>query len=213
MLEPAQLYKEELNREYIKTWYDDKHKYYADIGAYSLNIPDNNAEKHCFACIDKNGNVTGYFSYNVNWQVKSLCNFGLISFKDNNTTLIRDVIKHIRHMLDDIGIQRVEFWAFKDNPANRGYSKLIKKFGGSKVAELHKVNMLRDGKLHDMYIYEWIMQDKSEIPTVELQHYEQLPDKREFVYRCPECKHELKHNDKYCPHCGCIMDGDERNEQ
>ena len=143
MLEPAQLYKEELNREYIKTWYDDKHKYYADIGAYSLNIPDNNAEKHCFACIDKNGNVTGYFSYNVNWQVKSLCNFGLISFKDN--------------------------------PANRGYAKLIKKFGGSKVAELHKVNMLRDGKLHDMVIYEWISQ----------------------------------YNDKYCPHCGARMDGEE----
>jgi hypothetical protein len=162
MLKPAQLYKEELNRKYIETWYDDKYKFYrSDPYAGNISIPNNNSQKHSFVCIDDKGSVIGYFSYSVNWEVKSICNFGLISFIDNNNCiLIKDIIRQLSHMIKDVGFKRIEFWAFKDNPANKGYSKIVKRYGGSQVAELHNVAMLSDGKLHDMVIYEILFEDK-----------------------------------------------------
>ena len=164
MLKPAQLYKEQLNKKYIETWYDKKYMYYQSSPVcYEIQIPDNNECGYNFVYVDENDDITGYFSYKINWISKNICNFGLISFKDNNVAFIRDVIKHIRHMLDDVGIQRIEFWAYKENPANRAYQKLVKKFGGAKVATLHNVNMLSDGRLHDMVIYEILRENYLEV--------------------------------------------------
>ena len=33
------------------------------------------------------------------------------------------------------------------------------------------------------------------------------------IFRCSNCSIPSGDSTKYCPHCGCIMDGDERNEQ
>ena len=73
------------------------------------------------------GEVTGYFSYHINWITKSIDSLGLISFINNNIILINDVIKHLIYLLDHVGINRIEFWAYADNPAVDGYEKLVKK--------------------------------------------------------------------------------------
>lgn len=57
-------------------------------------------------------------------------------------------------MLNDVKINRIEFWAFVDNPAFDGYEKLVKKFGGKQVDTLHQLELLSDGKLHDVGIFE-----------------------------------------------------------
>ena len=108
------------------------------------------------------GEVTGYFSYHINWITKSIDSLGLISFINNNIILINDVIKHLIYLLDHVGINRIEFWAYADNPAVDGYEKLVKKIGGERIATLHQVEMLSDGKLHDMCVFE-ILHKNSEI--------------------------------------------------
>lgn len=154
MLRTAQLYKEELNKKYIATWYNPKYMYYNDIGCREIQIGDNNFERHDFVCVNDNDEVTGYFSYHINWTTKNIDNFGIISFIDNNIIFIKDVINHVIHLLNDIKINRIEFWAFVDNPAFDGYEKLVKKFGGNQVGTLHQLELLSDGKLHDVGIFE-----------------------------------------------------------
>lgn len=48
MLKPAQLYKDQLLKEYVKTWYKPENIYYTGWTGDSVpEIPDNNSEKSC----------------------------------------------------------------------------------------------------------------------------------------------------------------------
>ena len=48
MLKPAQLYKDELNKKYIETWYNPKYLYYHTDEHKELNIPDNDYNERHF---------------------------------------------------------------------------------------------------------------------------------------------------------------------
>jgi RimJ/RimL family protein N-acetyltransferase len=73
--------------------------------------------------------------------------------------MVRDIISHIKKLILNNGIRRIEWYAFADNPAIKGYEKIIKRFGGHRVGVLHKCNMLRDGKLHDSIMYEILIEE------------------------------------------------------
>ena len=156
MLKPAQLYKNELQRKYIDRWYDISAQYYVS-GAErnALDIPDDPDNRCYFACVNHLDNVVGYFSYSIDWQAHSVARIGLISFVDvPNILLINDVIKHIKSLFANNNIRRVEWGAYEDNPAMRGYEKLAARFGGRKIGTYRQCCMLLDGKLHDFSVFE-----------------------------------------------------------
>ena len=153
MLVPAQLYREELKNKLIAAWYDPKYKYYFSGSAYELSLPDNNESRHDFVHLDADGKVDGYFSYQIDWQAKSLYNFGLIGFKDKNADFIRDCLVDVNGMISN-GIKRCEFWAWEDNErANRLYKRLIEEYGGQIVGHLHNSGFF-GGEYHNTVIYE-----------------------------------------------------------
>lgn len=94
MLLPAQLYREELKRKMTACWYQPKYKYYFLANYHEIQIGDNADWRRDFVCVYKN-EVIGFFSYSYNEVDRSMGNFGLVSFVDNGTILIRDVLKHI----------------------------------------------------------------------------------------------------------------------
>lgn len=72
MLKPAQLYKEELEKLFLRTWYDLKYMFYSGwTGSELPTIPDNNYDAHHFTSVDNNGNVIGYISYRISWITMS----------------------------------------------------------------------------------------------------------------------------------------------
>lgn len=157
MLVPAQLYKEEIKAALVARWYDPKYQYYFSGERYEITIEDNAEHRRSFAHVDKDGNLTGFFTYNYNDASRSISGIGLISFTDNGGSLLLDVIRHVTYMLNTEA-QRVEFWAFTDNPANEQYIKLIERYGGHRVAELHRTNFF-NGKYHDCVVYELLVED------------------------------------------------------
>ena len=153
MLYPAQLYREELKCKLVECWYNPKYNYYFSGSAYEVTPPDNNETRHDFVHLDKDGNVDGYFSYQIDWQARSLYNFGLVGFADNNTMFLRDCIHRIEDMVTQ-GIRRAEFWAWSDNPVNKFYERMIKRYSNGRVAgRLHQSGFF-GGKYHDTTIYE-----------------------------------------------------------
>mgnify|MGYP006380560877 CR=1 FL=1 len=159
MLKPAQLYRDEVTKKYVETWYDLKYMWYYTHGCEELKLPDSNYEKHNFVCVNSGDAVTGYFSYSIDWRAKSIYSVGAMSFVDNNVLFMRDILNHFKDMFENHNIQRLEFWAYTDNPVNKTYSKLVSKFGGREVGILRKSNMAMDGKLHDTVIYEILKED------------------------------------------------------
>ena len=153
MLLPAQLYREELKRKFIEHWYDPKYKYYFSGSSYELSLPDNNESRHDFVHINKQGEIDGYFSYQIDWVARSIYNFGLIGFAEDNTMFLRDCIANVKEMVRQ-GIRRAEFWAWADNPVTKFYDRLIKRYAnGNIVGRLHQSGFF-DGEYHNTTIYE-----------------------------------------------------------
>lgn len=155
MLRPAQLYKNELYKEYIKTWYKPENIFYTGWTGDSIpEIPDNNYDKHCFVSVNKDEKIIGYISYSVDWVSMSAHNFGIISFDKGNIGFARDVFKVICDLFDKYHMNRISWYAYVDNPAMRGYRNFIRKHGGRECGYCRQVARLQDGKLHDSVQFE-----------------------------------------------------------
>ena len=157
MLRPAQLYKDELNKELIARWYDPRYQHYFAGAREELQLPNNAYWQQHFACIDQHGVLTGYFCYKFNEIDKSLGNFGLIGFKHNNMDFIKEVIKHILYMFETGQVQRAEIWAIADNRVCSLYRRFAKQYGGVQVAHLHRTTYY-NGQYHDTIVWEYLVE-------------------------------------------------------
>lgn len=155
MLAPAQLYKEELQTENIKTWYLPENIYYNfSTGNDYIEILENNYNCHQFVSVNKNNNIIGYISYDINWEIMSVTNLGIISFQRGNINFIKDVYQAITDIFEKYHMKRLEWFCIKDNPVLKSYEKKVLKFGGSKCGEFTQSVKLMDGKLHDCVYFE-----------------------------------------------------------
>lgn len=155
MLKPAQLYKDRLYKEYIKTWYDSNYMYYTGwTGDQAPEIPDNNYDSHHFVSVDKDDNIIGYINYSVNWVSMSADRFGIISFKKGNIEFARDVYNAICDLFEKYHMNRISWLAYVENPAIRAYRNFIKKHGGRECGYYRQIARLQDGKFHDSVCFE-----------------------------------------------------------
>lgn len=160
MLKPAQLYKDELQKKNIETWYDQRYLYYhSGTGADEILFANNNCEKHQFVSVDKNDNVIGYISYKIDWCALNADNFGIISYDIGNVEFIKDCYRAVCDLFKKYHMNRIGWFAFADNPAVRGYRKFIKKHGGRECAYLRQICKLTDGKLHDAVEFEILAEE------------------------------------------------------
>lgn len=155
MLKPAQLYKDQLLKEYVKTWYKPEYIYYTGwTGDRFPDIPDNNYNDHDFVSVDENDNIIGYISYSVDWIAMNADRFGIISFDRGNIEFAKDVYKVIRDLFEAYHMNRISWCCYVENPAIRGYRNFIKRHGGKECGYYRQIAKLQDGKLHDSVEFE-----------------------------------------------------------
>lgn len=160
MLQPAQLYENELQEENIKSWYRPENMFWHDgTGECIIQLPDNNEERHCFVSIDKNDNVIGYIAYCVNWVSMSANRWGIISFKKGSVEFAKDLYKAISDCFITYHLNRISWSCYEDNPALRGYRNFIKRHGGRECGYHRQVTRLRDGKLHNAVEFEILAEE------------------------------------------------------
>lgn len=157
MLKPAQLYKEEIKTKLIEHWYDPRCQHYFAGNYREWQIPDNCDWRREFACVSSSGEVIGYFSYSYDEISRSMANFGLISFVESPIVLL-DAVRHTKLMLESGMAQRVEIWAFADNPANEIYEHFMQKFGGWCCGKLDRT-CFYNGKFHDSKVYQLLVEN------------------------------------------------------
>lgn len=160
MLKPAQLYKDRLYEEYIKTWYNPKYMYYTGwTGDQVLEIPDNNYGSHHFVSVNKMDNLIGYISYNVDWASMSADRFGIVSFGEGNIEFAKDVYCVICDLFEKYHMNRISWFTYVENPAIRAYRNFIKKHGGKECGYYRQVAKLQDGKMHDSVQFEILAEE------------------------------------------------------
>ena len=155
VLKPAQLYKDKLRTELIKSWYKPENIYWEGwTGSEVPDIPDNNYNNHYFVSVDKEDNVIGYISYAVNWIPMSADRFGIISFQKGNIEFAKDVYESICNIFEVYHMNRIQWCCYADNPAIRGYRNFVKRHGGRECGYYRQVSRLMDGKFHDSVQFE-----------------------------------------------------------
>lgn len=155
MLKPAQLYKEKLQEQFYKAWYDPRNIFYS--GWHGMDVPDlpnNNYDTHHFVSVDKDDNVVGYISYSVNWVAMSASQFGIISFDKGELVLAKDLFQAICNLFEVYHMNKIMWCAYADNPAVKSYRRFIKKYGGRECAYYRQQARLQDGILHDSVSFE-----------------------------------------------------------
>ncbi|MCX4352010.1 MAG: GNAT family protein [Lachnospiraceae bacterium] len=160
MLKPAQLYKEKLQEENIKAWYKPENVFYNfGTGNSQIDISEDNYGSHQFVSVDKDDNVIGYISYNVDWAAMSAYDLGIISFDKGNVLFVKDVYAVVKDLFEKYQMNRVSWFAFADNPAIRGYRNFIKKHGGRECGYHRQIAKLQDGKIHDSVEFEILAEE------------------------------------------------------
>ncbi len=79
MLVPAILYKSEIQKAFQAYNYSDDMAYYTGYLGFSLQHIDeeNNGDRYQWAIVNSNKELIGYFSYQIDWYVSCVRNFGL----------------------------------------------------------------------------------------------------------------------------------------
>ena len=160
MLKAAQLYKEQLEQKSIESWYKPENIYWhGGTAEYAIELSDNNGSRHCFVSVDKNNNVIGWISYNVDWISMSSDGWGIISFEKGSMEFVKDLYQAICDCFEVYHLNRISWNCYADNPAIRGYRNFIKKHGGRECAYFRQYIRLRDGKLHDSVSFEILAEE------------------------------------------------------
>lgn len=134
MLKPAQLYKEKLQEENIKAWYKPENVFYNfGTGNSQIDISEDNYRSHQFVSVDKDDNVIGYISYNVDWAAMSAYDLGIISFDKGNVLFVKDVYAVVKDLFEKYQMNRVSWLLLQIIQQSEDTAILLKSMEGVSV--------------------------------------------------------------------------------
>ena len=160
MLDNARKYKEELQSQFIDTWYDEKYKFYY-VGGWHREYtpPEDDWERMCFVSLDKDKNILGCIEYSLDRNIGAAYDFSAINFSDDKLTFGKDLHQVIDDIFCKLNIQRMEFNVVCGNPIEKSYDKMVAKFGGRIIGTRKRSTKLLDNKIYDDKIYEILRED------------------------------------------------------
>lgn len=160
MLKPAILYKEQIEKEFMKYQYTMDMFY--ETGSLESWIPDIKANsdgyKYDYAIVNNKEELIGYFSYCIDFYSSCMSRFGLISFDRGNILIGKSIYDEIERCIREYHLHRVEWRMIGGNPAEKGYDSFLKRHNGTKHI-LKDATKDRYGEYHDDVIYEIIIEN------------------------------------------------------
>ena len=156
MLYPAKLYEEELTEKFYNIWFSDKNKYWNNDTWYqTIEINNDTWETHQFVSVrEKDDEVVGYISYDIDRQANIVSDIGIINFGDTKAVFSKDVMQAIDDIFCKFNFKKIEFSVVVGNPAEKIYDKFIAQYGGRVVGTWRNHTKLIDGEAYDTKMYE-----------------------------------------------------------
>lgn len=160
MLKLALVYKDKLLKEYQNIIYDDHFKYYNCSSYWEIpKIDESTWNNIQLVSVDKNDNVIGYLTANIDRECNYINGLGIASFNGLNITFSKDLYQFLIDLFLKYGFNKISFKVVLGNPAEKMYDKYIKKYGGRIIRVRLRHNRLQDGNFYDEKLYEIFKDD------------------------------------------------------
>lgn len=101
-----------------------------------------------------NEQLVGYISYSIDRSSNNCYGLRVINFTDNTITFGIDLYRAIKDIFYKYNFNKLKWSVAIGNPAEKGYNKLVTKFGGRVVGVYEEDIKLWDGTVVDTKIYE-----------------------------------------------------------
>lgn len=158
ILQPARLFKNELDTKLTEVWYDEKYKFYFGSYQEEIEIEDSNFHYIQFVSLDSNNEVIGFFNSALNRYSNLVSSLSIINFTDNKITFARDIYHFIDYLFEVQNFNKIEFTVIQGNPIETSYDRIIEKYNGS-IVGIQKDKSLINGEYHNVKLYEIMRED------------------------------------------------------
>jgi len=154
MIDIAAKYESELKDLFTNIGLDLKYMF-AFCGNYrkSYTCSENTWSSHEFVSIDKDSNVIGYFSYEIDRTTNNASGLSIINFSDNPMFGL-DLLKLFDDIFMKFKFNKLNFGCYTRNPAIEKYERIVNNFGGRVVGVYKNEDILLDGEFHDKKVFE-----------------------------------------------------------
>lgn len=156
MIAPAQLYESQLQVLFIKTFQNDRYKFYhagSFHDKYTSLTSTWNAEE--YVVLDPEENIIGYIKYRHDRETRAVYGLHAISFSDENSlTFVRELYKMIIDLMYKYNHSKLSFEVVVGNPTESSYDHLVDLLGGRIVGIKKNEIILKDNNLYDFKLYE-----------------------------------------------------------
>jgi hypothetical protein len=162
MLQPAYLYKDELYKYKSKLAFNERYKFYAGGSSFCFDIkPDDSSWNRIqLVSINKNNELIGYFSADINRSVYFIDSLEIINFTPKtNLIFAQDLKQFFLDLFNKYNYNKINFNVIVGNPAEKIYDKLVKNYGGRIVGIFKNDTRLWDGKIYDRKFYEILKEE------------------------------------------------------
>lgn len=148
-------YENELKQLFTETYFKEKYKY-SNYGNYynEYKAKDSTWQGMEYVSVDKDGDIIGYVSYDVERYSNNCFGLYIINFKDGSNTFMKDVLQIIDDMFCRFNYNKLSFSVVIGNKAESAYDKFVDKFGGRIVGVRKNHVVLYDNKRYDEKLYE-----------------------------------------------------------
>lgn len=153
MIEPAIKYKNELSQAFAETYGQEKYKYYYNSYFEEETISTDDWQRRQFA-VTYNNKVIGYIAYSIEREARIAHHFKAINFTDNILVFAKAMKEVIHDIFTKYRFIKLNWAVTCGNPAEKGYDRLCKKYGGRIVGTYRFDTMGWDGVIRDTKIYE-----------------------------------------------------------
>lgn len=162
MLKYAIIFKEELEKLWIKVSCDNYYKFFMGSSHrdFTFKLADTDYWQIQRVSVDRYDNLLGYIEVSISRNTGVINGFGVMNFtKKPNIALSKDLLNFLRELRDVYGASKFEFSAYEGGPPAEMYKKFIKKHGGRIVGTYTASTKLMDGKMYDSTMFEIMRKD------------------------------------------------------
>ena len=184
MIKPAKIYETELNTKLQGTMLDPYYKWWHMTYKDAIITVESTFWSKTQIVGVHDGKVTSYFSAIWDRPGNYVDNFICANFcRDHKVWFAADMKAVFNYLINEENAKKIRWVCVKNNPINKSYEKLVKKFGG-RIIGTERYGAHCCGHNYDLVYYEWIND----------------------YYVCDDCGYKTKKDELVCKKCGsCLM--------